>query len=146
MKLSPQRRILRIQDRAAIKRCLPVLLELRPHLSFSACRVQIERQRLEGYHLAALEQGNRIVAVAGYRFLENLAWGRFLYVDDLVTRKAARYRGLGALLMRWLLREARRHDCDALHLDSGVQRHEAHGFYLKHRLPITAYHFARRLQ
>jgi hypothetical protein len=31
------------------------------------------------------------------------------------------------------------------HLDSGVQRHRAHKFYLNRNLDIVCYHFAERL-
>ena len=43
-----------------------------------------------GYELLYLEEKGRIRAVAGIRFLENLASGRVLYVDDLVTDTGAR--------------------------------------------------------
>lgn len=145
MKPSVQRRVVRVADEATLERCLPVLLELRPRLRAAECRKQIHRQRLDGYALVALEQDGQILAVGGYRVLENLAWGKFLYVDDLVTRKDAQDRGHGQRLIQWLVREARRLGCGALHLDSGVQRFAAHGFYLKHRLHIVAHHFARPL-
>ena len=48
-------------------------------------------------------------------------------------------------MMDWLMKQARKEDCPAFHLDSGVQRFEAHGFYLKNRLHIVAYHFRRTL-
>ena len=80
-----------------------------------------------------------------FRSAECLAWGRFLYVDDLVTARSVRFRGYGQQLFDWLLAEARREGCEQLHLDSGVQRYEAHGFYLKNRLHITSHHFTRVL-
>ena len=83
--------------------------------------------------------------MAGFRIAECLAWGRFLYVDDLVTARSVRFRGYGQRLFDWLLAEARREGCEQLHLDSGVQRYEAHGFYLKNRLHITSHHFTRVL-
>jgi GNAT superfamily N-acetyltransferase len=139
-------RIRRAQDETSVERCVPVLLELRPHLTPADCRRRVLRQMAAGYRLATLERDGQIEAVAGYRLLENLAWNRFLYVDDLVTRSASRDQGLGKRLLTWLLREARRLECAELHLDSGVQRHAAHGFYLRHRLHIVAHHFARVLQ
>ena len=49
----------------------------------------------------------RHVPVAGFRILHSLAWGRFCYVDDLVTDEQSRSEGLGAELMDWLLAFAR---------------------------------------
>jgi len=104
-------------------------------------------QRPEGYRLvAAFEEGSPdAVAVAGFRTGHNLAWGHYLYVDDLVTVASARKRGHAAALLRWLLDEAERLGCDQLHLDSGTHRHDAHRFYLKEPLDITSFHFARTI-
>ena len=139
--------ILRIRDRAAVRRCYPVMEQLRPHLDETAFCEQVERQfETQQYHLAALESEGVIVAVAGYRHLENLIYGPHLYVDDLITDEAQRGRGFGGQLFDWLVEEARREGCRALHLDSGVQRFAAHRFYLGKRMEITSRHFGLALQ
>jgi GNAT superfamily N-acetyltransferase len=101
----------------------------------------VQRMMKDGFRLAAVLEGGTVRAVAGYRFAESLAWGRYLYVDDLVTDEAVRSRGDGRLLLDWLVKEATRAGCRELHLDSGVQRHGAHRFYLRERMDIVAYHF-----
>jgi GNAT superfamily N-acetyltransferase len=100
-------------------------------------------QRQEGYRLVASfdEAAETAVAVAGFRTGHNLAWGSYLYVDDLITLPPFRSRGHAGALMRWLFDEARRLRCDELHLDSGTHRHEAHRFYFKHDLAISSFHF-----
>ena len=106
-------------------------------------------QRSEGYRLvgAFTPGGERAaaLAVAGFRTGHNLAWGHFLYVDDLSTAPDARRRGGAGALLEWLLAEARRLGCDELHLDSGTgaNRFDAHRLYMNHRLVITSHHFAR---
>jgi len=91
--------------------------------------------------LAFLETEDEVRAVAGYRVLESLFSGKFLYVDDLVTREADRSRGYGSQLFDWLVEQAREHGCESLELDSGVQRFDAHRFYLLKRMNISPYHF-----
>jgi GNAT superfamily N-acetyltransferase len=80
-----------------------------------------------------------------YRILQNLNNGKFLYVDDLVTRTEGKRNGFAGRLFDWLLEQAREQGCSALVLDSGVQRFEAHRFYLQHRMDIAAHHFVRRI-
>lgn len=126
------------------------LLELRPHVgSPEAMAERIDAQRAGGYRVvAAFDPGEEdAAAAAGFRIAENLAWGRFLYVDDLVTRADARGRGHADAVMAWVSEEAERAGCTELHLDSGVgpDREDAHRFYFRHRLRITSYHFARAL-
>ncbi|MFQ5509497.1 MAG: GNAT family N-acetyltransferase [Leptospirillia bacterium] len=137
--------VVEARDDAAIARCFAVMRQLRPHLTEAGCVARIKTQMKTGYRLAFLEQAGEVVAVAGFRILENLAWGRFLYVDDLVTDAARRGHGFGGRLLEWLLQQARESGCDALHLDSGVQRTDAHRFYEGHHLTNTSLHFAKSL-
>jgi GNAT superfamily N-acetyltransferase len=138
-------RIRLAQTREDVARCYAVMLELRPHLEPGPFVDQVARQQAEGYRLAFLEEAGTVQACAGYRIMENLWCGRFLYVDDLVTASSARSRGFGAELFHWLKKQARAADCGRLHLDSGVQRFAAHRFYLRERMDILAHHFGLKL-
>lgn len=120
--------------------------ELRPHLRQEQFVGRVRRQEAGGYRLAYGWDGNRVVTTAGFRFVENLAWGRHMYVDDLVTLADARSNGYGKRMLDWLIGEARARGCDEFHLDSGVQRFGAHRFYLANRMDITSHHFALRLK
>jgi GNAT superfamily N-acetyltransferase len=121
--------------------------ELRPHFKSAEKFVQqVLRQQRDGYLLAFLEADGEVRAVAGYRFLESLFSGKFLYVDDLVTRDRDRSRGFGGALLDWLVEQARANRCDTLELDSGVQRFDAHRFYLLKRMNISSYHFRIKIQ
>ena len=128
-----------------IRRCCSVLRQLRPHLEESAMANQILRQQAAGYLLAYVESGEAIRAVAGFRYSENLAYGKFMYVDDLVTNSDDRSKGFGKLLFDWLVAAARKQGCEVLALDSGVQRFGAHRFYLTNRMDIVSHHFCLRL-
>ena len=131
-----------------IEACHGVMRQLRPHHDDpGAFREQVRRQQREGYRLARLtDDTGAVAAVAGYRVGENLAWGRYLYVDDLVTDAAKRSSGHGRRLLAWLAETARQAGCDELHLDSGVQRFAAHRFYLRHGMDITSHHFGQDLR
>mgnify|MGYP001449007221 CR=1 FL=1 len=109
-----------------LERCFPVMRELRLHLSLEEFVNRVRCQEAAGYRLLYLEEGGEVRALAGFRVLENLAWGKFLYLDDLVTRAADHRRGFGGALFEWLLGHARAQGCEQLHLDSGVQRFDAH--------------------
>jgi len=103
--------------------------------------------RPDGYRLLGAFSPDRetAVAVAGFRTGESLAWGRYLYVDDLSTAPEARRQGHAGALLDWLIREAGELGCSQLHLDSGTarERFDAHRLYYNHGLAIHSYHFAR---
>jgi GNAT superfamily N-acetyltransferase len=121
--------------------CWPVMAQLRPHITQQEWLPRIRRQMQGGYRLSLARAADAVVAVGGFRAGENLAWGRYLYIDDLVTDASARSRGAGRTLLGWLADLARAEGCVALHLDSGVQRFAAHRFYLTQRMNITSHHF-----
>ena len=130
-----------------IRRCFPVMRELRPQFQNEEQFVErVLRQQNDGYLLAFVESEGEVHAVAGYRFLESLFSGKFLYLDDLVTRESDRSRGFGCELLDWLIEQAREKGCENLELDSGVQRSDAHRFYFSKRMSISSYHFRIKIE
>ncbi len=130
-----------------------VMSQLRPHLQrdqyVQRIRLQFETADFQLAYLtndeAAPIAAQQILAAAGYRINVNLAWGKFLYVDDLITDQGLRSQGYGQILLAHLIKIAKQKSCDQFHLDSGVQRYQAHRFYLKQNLDITSHHFALNL-
>jgi GNAT superfamily N-acetyltransferase len=133
-------------ERAAL-----AMLELRPRWGTAAAVVAFIDSSLRpaGYRLVGAFDGERSNAVgaAGFRELRSLAWGHYLYVDDVSTLPPARGQGCGEQLMGWLDKEAARLGCEGLHLDSGVaaDRAPAHRLYMRHKLRISAHHFEREI-
>jgi GNAT superfamily N-acetyltransferase len=133
------------ETEADIARCYPVMAELRPHLAGQDFVAIVRRQQQTGYLLAYLEDDGELRSVAGYRFMEMLCCGKILYVDDLVTHADCRSAGYGGRLFDWLVEQARAARCHELHLDSGVQRFDAHRFYMCHGMNIVWHHFNLKL-
>lgn len=128
-----------------IASCFPVMRSLRPHLHAEEFVDRVRRLEREGYRLAYLEEPEGVVAVAGFRILESLASGRFLFLDDLATHPDQRSRGHGSRMLAWLRERAREEGCAQLQLDSGLQRKDAHRFYERERVTVTGLHFAADL-
>jgi GNAT superfamily N-acetyltransferase len=129
-----------------IRSCYPVMAELRPHVTAEEFVKQVRRQQQIACYDLAYVADQEVKAVAGFRISENLAWGKFLYVDDLVAKSEDRSKGYGGALFDWLVEYARREDCDQFHLDSGVHRFAAHRFYLAKRMAIESHHFGLKLK
>lgn len=131
---------------AEIMSTVHTLKQLRPHLAEEEFIGRIRRlQDTYGYHLVAVIENGEVKAAAGYRITESLAWGKYLYVDDLITEESGRRKGYAKILWDWLISQAKENDCEQFHLDSGVHRHDAHRFYLKSGLDITCHHFQMSL-
>lgn len=121
--------------------CYLVMVQLRTSLSKDEYIERVKRQQKDGYKLAFVLDKGKVVSVAGFRILENLAHGKFLYIDDLVTDNNNRSKGYGDKLFDFLVEYAKKQMCKAVHLDSGVQRFDAHRFYFRKRMTISSHHF-----
>lgn len=124
---------------------LPVLQELRPHLTEELLAQVLAEGAPQGLRFTAVFAGERCVAVAGWRIIANTSAIRKLYIDDLSTAASGRSRGYGRMLLSELRERAATAGCSSLDLDSGVQRYDAHRFYLRERMDIVAHHFNLKL-
>ena len=75
--------------------------QLRTHLDEDEYLEKIQCMRRSDYRLAAATEGGRVRCVAGFRIVESLAYGKLLYVDDLVTAENARSESHGERVLHW---------------------------------------------
>jgi GNAT superfamily N-acetyltransferase len=119
-----------------------VMRQLRPDVPRSDYVRRVRQLEDEvRFQLAMLTEGTEVVTVAGFRLCRSLGWGKYLYVDDLVTDEARRSTSAGSVMFRWLVDRARSEECGELRLDSAVYRHGAHRFYLRERMDIACFNF-----
>lgn len=130
------------------------LLALRPRWKTAAAITELVDRRLrpDGYRVVGEFDGDTesdrgehsAVSVIGFRQSWSSAWGHYVYVEDLSTVESARGRGFADQLLAWVMGEARRLDCEAVHLDSGVGSHRAaaHRLYFRNHMQIASHHFS----
>lgn len=127
-----------------LKGVAEVLLLLRPQYTVDSLIAQIKKQQKNGYQIAYIKSGDTVLCVAGFVVGEKLAWGKHIYIDDLVTNEKHRSAGAGSMMIDWFKSYCAEIACEQLHLDSGVQRFSAHRFYLRERFNIESHHFSIR--
>jgi GNAT superfamily N-acetyltransferase len=132
-------------DSRLVTEVLPVLAELRTELTAETFTVVYREGYPQGLRFTAAYDDQRCVAVAGWRVIATTVALRKLLVDDLVVSASARSRGVGGALLAELISRARAAGCRLLDLDSALYRSDAHRFYIREGLPITAFHFGRIL-
>lgn len=125
-----------------LEECFYVFKVLRPHLNEEEFLPQVKRQQAQGFKVLALRHDGVVKSAAGFRFAEFLAWGKVLYIDDLITLPVEKKRGFAGQLLDWLIAHAQSQKCDGLHLDTGYARHDAHRLYLRKGLQLNCHHLA----
>lgn len=125
--------------------CFSTMSQLRPHLEQEKFLAQFHRQKQNGYQLVFIKVNDQVIAVAGFCISESFMCGQSLYVYDLVVNETVRSQKYGQHIFSWLIESAKLHHCKQLHLDSGVQRFDAHRFYFQQRMKIDCHHFSLNL-
>ncbi len=136
-----------VSQESEIAALTTVMSALRPQYAEAELTAAMTQQWTQHNYqlLYAMDDSQQVLAVAGFVIGHKLAWGKHLYVDDLVTLPTSRSTGVGAAMLEWLKDYARLQGCEQLHLDSGVQRFDAHRFYLRHGMHIASHHFSLSL-
>lgn len=136
-----------LESEEAFPASFDLMRVLRPHVAKPATYVaQLARQTEQGYRLLAAWGGEHIVGLIGYRELENLLYGRFIYVDDLVVSPDFQGKGLGERLLTAVRDEAVQRDCDHFVLDTGLHMPLAQRFYFRQGLLARGMHFTESLR
>ena len=131
-----------LKSQAELPAIAEVLLQLRPQYTLDSLIHQIQKQQKSGYQIAYVKSDNNILCVAGFVVGEKIAWGKHIYIDDLVTNEKFRSTGVGAFIISWFKLYSKELGCNQLHLDSGIQKFPAHRFYLNNRFNIASHHFS----
>lgn len=136
-----------LETEQAFEDSFDLMRVLRPQVVDPTAYVaQLVRQSGQGYRLLAAWNGEHIVGLAGYRELENLLYGRFIYVDDLVVSPDLQRSGLGGRLLNAVRDEAVKRRCDHFVLDTGLHMPLAQRFYFRQGLLARGMHFTQSLR
>jgi GNAT superfamily N-acetyltransferase len=135
-----------IETEAELAASFSIMKELRPHLTDQAAYIaQIARQRTQGYRLLAAWRDGVIVGLSGYRLQDNLIYGRFVYVDDLVVTASLHRSGIGESLLQAARQQAANLECRHFVLDTGLHMALAQRFYFRQGLLARGMHFVEPL-
>ena len=124
------------------------ILLLRPRWKTADAVIDFIDSKLRptGYRLVgAFEHSSGAASsIIGFRELWSTAHGHYMYIDDVSTLETARGNGFADELIRWVIADAKRRQCDGVHLDSGVgsDRAAAHRLYMRNQMRISAHHFS----
>lgn len=137
--------IVECQDEERYRAVWPVMRQLRNALGEGEFLVRLDVARQEGYRLFAASTDGTVTGAIGWRIINDLAFGKSLYVDDLVVDEALRGGGVGAALLDFARSAARREGCTTLRLTSSFARKGAHAFYERKGMTRAGYVFSEAI-
>lgn len=123
-------KIRKLETLEEIKSALPILLELRPHLTLETfLNIYDMAQKRDEYELVAAFQDQQLVGLMGFRILYDYVHGKHLYIDDLIVTESKRNLKIGAQLLKYAEEQARVHQCLKLRLCTGIDNQKGKKFY-----------------
>ncbi len=128
-----------------ILKCWDVMFALRPHLNKNNFVATVKEMITEGYTLAYIEEDAKVVAAVGFRYLQFLYNGKHFYIDDLSTLPESRGKGYAGNLLDHVIDKAKEKGYEAVTLDSGYTRFDAHRLYLNKGFSLNCHHFSKKI-
>ena len=136
---------IKIATEEEIKYCYKIMHQIREDLSEADFLNSIAQQIKNGYKVAYVLENNQVICVSGFTVGQKLAWGKHIYIDDFVTDKSVKSTDAARALLDFIKIYAVQQKCTSIHLDSSVDRHDAHKFYLNQDMQIDSHHFSIQL-
>jgi ribosomal protein S18 acetylase RimI-like enzyme len=124
----------------------PLVLSVNPELTEIEF---VKRQKAllnEGYKcFGVFIDGDCLIAMGGFWIRHRFCYGKTLHVDNIITVKEMRVRGIASLLMQRIIEEAKINECEVVTLDAHIDNKQAQHFYLKNNMKISRLHFTHSL-
>ncbi|GGD37762.1 hypothetical protein GCM10012288_09800 [Malaciobacter pacificus] len=136
---------IKIASEEEIKYCYNLLHQIRTDMSENDFLTTISEQLKNGYKVAYVINNNQIICVVGFTISKNLSRGKHIQIEDFVTTKNKEAETAAKALLDFIKIFAKQQECKSIHIDSNVDRHSAHKFYLSQDFQIESHHFSFKL-
>ena len=124
----------------------PFVAQLTPDLTEATFRIIQDEIMHDGYQcIGAFDADGEMFGMCGYWIRHRFYCGKGLHIDNIASIGEMHGRGIGTVLMEWIVEESKAHGCDHVVLDTYLENKDAHAFYLKNRLRIAGLHFMRKM-
>jgi GNAT superfamily N-acetyltransferase len=123
----------------------PLIKQLSPKLGKKTYKELLELMIPHNYFQAAIYDQGKCVAVSGYWICAKLYSGKYIEIDNFVVDENYRSKGLGKILLGWLLKEGKKEGCQTAMLDAYAENTGAHRFYYREGFYIRGFHYLKSL-
>lgn len=98
-----------------------------------------------GYRMIGAFEENDCIGLSGFWVNIKIWCGKYIEPDNIIVDKNHRSKGVGKMLISWIIDEGRRLDCRVSTLDSYVSNKKSHQFYFRENYHILGFYFYQDL-
>jgi len=125
---------------------LPLLCELYPSIAQEVLLQRVYKVIVTDWQCEILKEEEEIIALSGYRIMDRLCYGKFMYIDHFIVDQAYRDSSTSAHILDHLIEIAKAEDCESIILDTFVTNSKAQRLWLNNDFNIVGFHFQRLLE
>lgn len=122
-----------------------LIAQLSPQLSMEQYRELLTIMVGRSYYQVAAYENGRCVGVSGYWLGAKLYSGKYLEIDNFIVEASSRHKGIGKLLVDWMVAEAKAQGCETVMLDAYVENFTAHKFYYRQGFVARGFHYLKKI-
>lgn len=122
---------------------LPVLQVLYKDLDETGYAALLDDMLPLGYRMIAVYDGNKCVGISGVWIFTRFYSGRYIDMDNVVVLPEYRSKGVGQIMVDWLIEEGEKQNCQYAMLDAYVENFGAQRFYARNGFVPRGYHYIR---
>jgi len=125
---------------------IDVLNELYPTLTMDEYIKDLTDMLPHNYGQVAVFEDGVCLGLSGFWIGKKLWCGKYLELDNIIVRSAARSKGIGQIIFDYLSQKAKDNDCNMMALDSYTTNYKAHKFFYNNEFAPKGFHFIRILK
>jgi GNAT superfamily N-acetyltransferase len=124
---------------------LPLLQQLYPDMTKEKYETLLRDMIPHGYSQVVVLDGDKCVGLSGIWFNTKLWTGKYIELDNVVTDKNHRSKGVGKLINYFAAGKAKQLGCRYIVLDAFAENRDAHRFYFRDGYVIGGFHFLKNI-
>ncbi|CAM3618662.1 GNAT family N-acetyltransferase [Zobellia roscoffensis] len=127
---------------------LPLVYDLNEgKLSEEVLKTRLESMKaMGGYVCLGVYDNENLIACCGVWFLHKLYKGKHIELDNVFVNVEYRSRGVGKLMMDWLVAYGKSKNCNSLELNAYVANQKGVKFWERHGFEPLGYHMIKNLE
>lgn len=122
---------------------LPLVQQLYPDMTKEKYEEMLRDMIPNSYTQVVVLDGEKCVGLSGIWFNTKLWTGKYIELDNVVTDKSHRSKGVGKLINDFAAEKAKQLGCRFIVLDAFTENRDAHRFYFRDGYVIRGFHFLK---
>ncbi|MCK8520335.1 GNAT family N-acetyltransferase [Aquimarina sp. D1M17] len=136
---------IKLINRNKVQIIIPLLKKLNPTIPAKTLSNRLQDMLKMNYECVGVYDGEKLIGISGMWFLTKYYIGKHVEPDNVFVLPEYQGKGIGKLLIEWILDYARSKGCEASELNCYLGNEEGHKFWKSQGYELIAYHYQKKI-